>query len=283
MGDTHMKKNYQLLCSDVDGTLLNSQGKISEANRAAVHAAIRAGKKIVLASGRTWHSLKLYEETLGIHTPGQFGIGFNGGAVYELLPGGGTKLLYNDLMPAAAAQEIFAAMSPRVARYDGMHMLAYNNEGYLIAEESIVATKLYDEMIKLGARTTPSYAQLPGDMYKIILHGKNEDLLEIATFTSAHFAGKCQTMFSASSLLELIPMGVDKGRGVAFLAQYLGIPMEEVITMGDEANDIAMLQRAGLGVAVANAVPDAVAAAALHLPASNNDSALAVVINDYLF
>jgi len=273
---------YQLLCSDVDGTLLNKQGEISEANRAAAGAAIRAGKKIVLCSGRTWHSLKFYEETLGLSMAGQYGIGFNGGVVYEILAGGKTKLLMNDLMPAAIAQEIFAALAPRIAAYDEMHMLAYNNEGLLIAEEALQESRLFDEMVKLGAHVTPSYAQLPGDMYKILVHGKHAELREIEAFTSSYFAGKCQSMFSAESLLELIPMGVDKGRGVRFLARHLGIPIGEVIAMGDEANDIAMLQAAGLGVAVANAVPAAIAAADVHINAGCNDSALAVVINDYL-
>jgi len=273
---------YQLLCSDIDGTLLDNQSEISEANIAAVQAAVRAGKRVVLASGRTWHSMKMYEERLGIHTPGQFGVGFNGGVVYEILDGGEVRLLHSDLMPEATAQEIFAEMAPVVARYEGMYMLAYNNEGHLIAEESLRDSELFAEMVSMGARVTRSYAELPGDMYKILIFGEHENLLDASAFAKAQFAGKCQCMFSARQLLELIPMGVDKGRGVSFLAAHLGIPMSQVICMGDEGNDLAMLQAAGLGIAVANAVPDAIAAADVHLDVSNNESALAKVINHYL-
>jgi len=274
--------DYQLLCTDIDGTLLDNNGEISDDNVAAVQAAMRAGKRVVLASGRTWHSMKMYEERLGIYTPGHFGVGFNGGAVYEILGGGQTRLLHADLMPAATAQEIFAAMAPMAARFNGMYMLAYNNEGHLIAEEALRETTLFDEMVKLGARVTRTYAELPGDMYKILLFGAHEDLLQAADFAKTQFAGKCQCMFSARQLLELIPMGVDKGRGVSFLAAHLGIPMSQVICMGDEGNDLAMLRAAGLGVAVANAVPDTVDAADVHLDVSNNDSALAAVIHRYL-
>lgn len=277
-----MKKNYQLLCTDVDGTLLDSKGQISEANHDAVTSAIRAGKKVVLASGRTWRSLKFYEKKLGIYTPGQFGIALNGGAVYEIVGEGEVKLLHRDLMPAADAQEIFTTMAPKIAPYNEMHMLAYNNEGILIAEESLKSSRLYSEMIRLGAQTTPSYTELPGDIYKILIHGNNEDLREIASFTTTQFAKKCQSMFSANSLLELIPIGVDKGRGISFLAMYLGIPIEEVIALGDEENDIAMLLTAGLGIAVANAVPEAAAAADVHLTVSNDKNALAAAIEKYL-
>ncbi|MCL2203301.1 MAG: Cof-type HAD-IIB family hydrolase [Defluviitaleaceae bacterium] len=274
--------SYQLLCTDVDGTLLNSHGKISPGNRAAIQAAVAAGKKIVLASGRSWRSLTFYEQELGLDVPGQYGIGFNGGAVYEILDSGGVKLHHALLMPNAIALEIFATLAPVVANYNEMHMLAYNNEGYLIAEAALRATRLFDEMKRLGAKTVPSYQTQTCDMYKILIHGTHEDLLEIADFSAARFPGQCQTMFSARHLLELTPMGVGKGSGIAFLAELLRIPIAQVIAMGDEANDITMLQTAGLGIAVANAVPAAVTAANLHLPASNNEDAVSAVINQYL-
>jgi len=274
--------SYRLFCTDVDGTLLNNQGEITEAVKAAVKTATAADKKIVLCSGRTWLSLKFYEQQLGLHVPGQYGIGFNGGAVYEILDGGETKLLHSKLMPINIAHEIFTALPPVIAGYEGMHMLAYNNEGYLIAEEALRDSKLFDEMVKLGAKVIPAYADERGDMYKILVHGKHEDLLEIAAFTTTRFGGKCQTMFSAHTLVELIPLDVDKGRGIEILAAHLGIRLDEVIAVGDEANDIAMLQAAGLGIAVANAVPSAVAAADVHLTVSNNEDAVSTAINEYL-
>jgi len=273
---------YQMLCTDVDGTLLNKKGEITEGNHRAVAAALQAGKKIVLCSGRTWHSLRIYENALGLDVPGQYGIGFNGGAVYETVAPGEKKLLSSDQMPQVIAREIFNALEPVVARYNEMYVVAYNNEGTLIAEASMETSEKFDELRRLGARSVLKYTEVPGDMYKILVHGKHEALQEIAAFTREKFAGKCQTMFSAHMLLELIPMGVDKGRGVAFLAEHLGIPLEAVIAVGDEANDIAMLKKAGLGVAVGNAVSDAVAAADVHLTETNNDDAVGVVIEKYL-
>ena len=273
---------YQMLCTDVDGTLLNNKGEITEGNKKAVAAALAAGKKIVLCSGRTWHSLRIYENTLGLDIPGQYGIGFNGGAVYETVSPGEKRLLYSEQMPRSIAREIFATIEPIVAGYSEMYIVAYNNEGTLIAEASMENMDKFDELRRLGARTVPKYTEVPGDMYKILVHGKHEDLQEIASFTREKFAGKCQTMFSARSLLELLPLGVDKGRGITFLAAHLGIPLEAVIAVGDEANDIAMLQQAGLGIAVANAVPDAKAAADVQLTATHNEDAVGVAIHTYL-
>jgi hypothetical protein len=280
VGEARMK--YQMLCTDVDGTLLNSKGEITEAVCQAVHTAVSAGKKVVMCSGRTWRSLKFYEEALGLSIPGQYGIGFNGGVVYEILGGGEVKLLYRDLMPIAIAREIFTTLPPLIAQFNEMHLLAYNNEGRLIAEAALQDSKLFDEMKRLGAQVVPAYTDETEDMYKILVHGAHEDLLKIAEFATVNYAEKCQTMFSAHSLLELIPIGVDKGCGITFLAKHLNIPIEEVIAMGDEANDIAMLKAAGLGIAVANATPSAIEAANIHLSASNNDDAVSVVINQYL-
>ncbi|MCL2189870.1 MAG: Cof-type HAD-IIB family hydrolase [Defluviitaleaceae bacterium] len=273
---------YEMLCSDVDGTLLNSEGKISEGNCAAVQEALKKGKKIVLCSGRTWRSLKFYEETLGTHIAGQFGIGFNGGVVYEILPNGEVKLLHSHMMPHAISHEIFTVLPPIVAQYNEMTIVAYNNKGHLIVEKSLDGSGLFDEMRKLGAHTVPSYIAETGDMYKVLVHGKNEELQQLAAFCKERFAGKCQTMFSARTLLELTPMGVDKGQGVKFLAAHMGIPIEAVIAVGDEANDSAMLKAAGLGIAVANAVPCAVEAADIQIKQSNNDSAVGAVIREYL-
>jgi hypothetical protein len=273
---------YQMLCIDVDGTLLNSKGEISDANRNAVKAAVAAGKKVVLCSGRTWFSLRHYEEILGLNVPGQYGIGLNGGAVYEHLESGETHLLHSELMAEGIAQEIFATLAPVIAGYDEMHMLAYNCEGRLVTEEAMRHSDLYDEMRRLGARLVPTFADIKGDVYKILIHGEHDDLLRLKEFVSDRFDGRCQTMFSAHRLLELIPVGVDKGLGVKFLSDYLGIPMEEIITLGDEANDIAMLRAGGLGIAVGNAVPSAVEAADVHLPESNDRDAVSAVINKYL-
>ena len=280
MGDEEIK--YEMLCSDVDGTLLNNDRKVSAANRNAVQDAIKAGKKVVLCSGRTWWSLKLHEEALGTHIAGQYGIGFNGGVVYEILPDGEVKLLFSEMIPHAISQEIFISLAQEVAKYEDICIVAYNHEGYLIIEDGLKNLNLFDEMKKMGGQVVPSFADEKGDMYKILLHGKNEDLLKLAKFCEKQYHGKCQMVFSAEQLLELVPMGVDKGRGVRFLAQHIGIDIASVITIGDEANDIEMLRDAGLGIAVANAKPSAIAAADIHLSVSNHDDAVAYAIRTYL-
>ena len=90
------------------------------------------------------------------------------------------------------------------------------------------------------------------------------------------------TTFSSGRYYEFNPAGVDKGFGLRALADYLGIDIADTIACGDSANDMAMLEAAGVGVVVSNASHDAAAIADYRAKSSCNDGIFAEVLEKFI-
>ena len=89
-------------------------------------------------------------------------------------------------------------------------------------------------------------------------------------------------LFSCPQYLEVVPEGISKQTGIQFLAKQLGVTIADTIAVGDETNDIEMIKAAGLGVAVSNANPAAKEAADYVTTGSNNEDAIAEVIERFV-
>jgi hypothetical protein len=270
--------SYQILFTDLDGTLLNSRGEITEANRQAITKAIAHGKKVVLCSGRSWRSLQYYEQDLGLDKPGCYGVSFNGGVIYVYTDKTGERdFLLKQYMDNALGREIARAL-----KKTGVEIAVYTEDD-LVAEEVTSQIRFYSNFTRIPVRIVNDFDEVTEPFVKILAKGENAVLRETEREMSIRFKdSSCNIFFSSPELLEFGPSDGDKGKGIIFLAEYLNIPLSEVIAMGDEANDITMLQAAGLGIAVANAVPGAKAAADLTLLYNHNQDAVSHVIHTYL-
>jgi hydroxymethylpyrimidine pyrophosphatase-like HAD family hydrolase len=112
----------------------------------------------------------------------------------------------------------------------------------------------------------PDYAgdissALDSDVSKLLLLGRNTELKRLEEDFAKLNRSDCGVVFSSKNLIEFMPPGVSKGNALIEAAGRLGVPMEEVIAIGDQDNDVSMIKAAGLGAAVANAVPGARSAA----------------------
>ena len=109
---------------------------------------------------------------------------------------------------------------------------------------------------------------------------KNEEILEIEKVLRTHKrADEFDFIRSERALFEILPKGINKGVIINKLSEYLGIDKKKTIAVGDYNNDVAMLREAGVGIAVANACPEALAAADM-VTVSNEEHAIARVIRD---
>ena len=107
-----------------------------------------------------------------------------------------------------------------------------------------------------------------------------EELLGVKQALAEHeLADKFDFIRSERTLYEILPKGVGKGLAIKGLVDYLGIDPERTIAVGDYNNDISMFQAAKVGIAVANACPDAIAAADF-VTVSNEEHAIAAIISD---
>ena len=254
-----------LIALDLDGTLLNSEKKISPRNRAALAAAQAQGVKVVLTTGRPLKAMDFLLEELG--TAGlkeEYTITFNGGLVQR-------------------------------------------NNGEILSKVVLapedVAT-IHDETARLGL---PLDAISEGTVYEIhadrkslySLYNPNLNFIEtdFKDLPSTISYNKCVTAVdqirpdlfqdyeifkSREMLLEWCPKNVHKATGLEALAAILGLTSDQVMACGDEANDLSMIQWAGLGVAMGNAVPAVKEVAALVAPVTNDQDAVAWAIENYV-
>lgn len=242
-------QTYKLIALDMDGTLLTEEKTVSAENREAIAAALKAGKSVIMSTGRGVQSAMPYIKELGLNTPI---VTVNGGEVWEA-PG---KLLSRQLMETAAVHELHALAQ----KYD-VWWWAYAVEGIFNREsEAMDIDKLH--WLKFGYFT------------------ENEEKLKHIR-AAAETMGRFEITNSHPCNIELNPQGISKASGVQAVCKLLGIEMSEVIAMGDSENDISMIQAAGLGVAMGNAQEE-VKRIANVTTVTNDEHAVARIIDEYL-
>ena len=266
----------KLLATDLDGTLLNSNGGISQQNFEAVAEAAALGLQVIFATGRPprWMT-EIPDLTQFVSTA----ICANGALIYDLKSREVISAQYINPEAGISAIEHIRSIDPNatfaveIARDFDDFVL---DDSYRPRWETprdvlrVPAEQLFDsqKVIKLLARPSRE-AQLTADSF--VAHA--EALI-------ANIVGVTHSN-SYDVLLEMSPLGVDKGSTLAGMAADWGFAQSEVAAVGDMPNDIPMVTWAGRGAAVDNAHDDLKAIADVLLP-SNDDHAVAVFINRLL-
>jgi Cof subfamily protein (haloacid dehalogenase superfamily) len=253
---------YDLVALDVDGTLLNSRLEISPENRAAVQAARQAGLRPILVSGRPTLTLRKWLELLDLQTSPYISSG--GACVCD--PARAIPIA-EYLLPPEAAETLV-----RVGRAAGLSITKANDRRIVYEGSSERLQQLY-AIERIEIMRVPDILQVAFAPTKVTLIGEPEQLAPV----EAHLRSLALPIYLTYSLpfyLEATRAGVNKGTALKTLAEYLAIPMERIVAIGDQQNDISMLKVAGLGVAVANAPPAVRAAADLVAP-SNDENGVA--------
>jgi HAD superfamily hydrolase (TIGR01484 family) len=240
---------YKLLALDMDGTLLNEKTEISAENAKWIQAAIDAGIYVCFATGRGYPSALPFAEQLGLHSPMVL---VNGGEVRE----SPTKLHSRSLMPP----EYVAALHELGVRYNAWYW-GYSVERVYNKNEWVDDVSMH-EWLKFGFYT--------------------EDQEALAAVAAAiPSIGTFEITNSHPNNIELNPFGVSKASGLLQVCKLLDVEMHEIVACGDSLNDAAMIQAAGLGVAMGNA-QEAVKGMADFVTHSNDEDGVAHVIRTHL-
>lgn len=266
---------YKLLALDVDGTLVTSQGVITPTTRAALLRARERGLMITLATGRRLSTARPQIDELGITIPVILQTG-----AQVVRPSDGAVLYANPLPPDEVAAVVCLAIA------EGVQPILYENTTasqrlfsgpaerdsiamgpYMAARPHLVRRLPYDELARV---------ETPLEIAVV------DDLATVDRAAPRLRAAHCRTLVSYSPtlgayFLEVVHETCSKGEALRWLAQRLGITMDEVVAVGDNYNDREMLQMAGLGVAMANAEPE-IAAIADRIVPSNDDDGIAELI-----
>ena len=262
------RMKYRLLCADLDGTLLTSRKTVSERTRSVLVRKQEEGLVIALASGRTVQGIMPSAGELRLESFGGYVLAFNGGRIVECATG---RTVRSACIPDGAAAELF-----RLARSRGCDLVTYVGDDVVTSGMDNPWARYEARCNGLSMRESADFSEFAGvPLNKCLMAGPPETISLLAGEASAAFGADMEFYRSEPFFLECVPRGVDKGSSLALLAGLLGIHVAATIAFGDGYNDISMLRRAGLGVAMANAREE-VRAAAGYVAASNDEDGLAL-------
>lgn len=271
-----MNPNFpKIFFSDLDGTLLTDENKlISPATYEAIRKFVAAGNYFCICTGRPEASALDVQERLGLNLGEKnYVVAYNGGVILESPSG---KAVYRNGLEKPLVSKIFA-----LAREYDVYCHTYQGK-YILAPFAGDSLAYYTRPVNMPYIINEDPASLlNGPVGKVICvelydHEKQERFREAV---ETKFAGKVSVSYSNSYYLEIVPAGINKGTAVTALASYLGIPVENTIGAGDERNDLELLKGAGLGIAMANAVPQVKEAADVITEDDNNHDGLVPYLN----
>jgi Cof subfamily protein (haloacid dehalogenase superfamily) len=259
----------RLIASDIDGTLLRSDGQMSARTVAALADAEEAGLLVVLCTGRPPRWMKPIADATGHHG---LAVCANGAIVYDLHTEQVIETFPIEVDLARSITSAMKAVLPEIAfaveRASGMlHDSAYVPIAPAQTVEATLEEMLGEPMVKIIAKHPGMTA---GELHAAV-HDAVADLADLVT-----------TTYSSGTIIEISAVGVTKAFALERLAAERGVTADAVVAFGDMPNDIPMLVWAGHGVAVGNAHPDVIAIAD-EVTASNDDDGPAQVIERLLF
>lgn len=267
---------FRLIACDMDETLLTDGRQVSEKNRKAIAAAAERGVKFVPATGRGYTSIAATLKDLDLlGKKDEYVISLNGGILTENAQN--TVLAEFPLRPAAADALYRFGVSQGLCThaYTRDQVYVWNfvpeEEAYMKGRAEVTVTDRRDLSFLDGR-----------PVLKVLFMDTDMAYLRRLEKEAARLAGGLDATYSAGRYLEFNPGGVSKGAGLRRLAEHLGISTEATIAIGDHFNDLSMIQAAGLGVGVANAAAEIKPFCDYVTRATNNEDAVAEVIERFV-
>jgi Cof subfamily protein (haloacid dehalogenase superfamily) len=263
-----------MLAIDLDDTLLRSDLTISFRTRNAIRKAEALGCVIVLASGRIPAAMEQFARLLGLHKRPGYLICNNGAMIQESNTG---KLVYE-----AKITPKTALVAYDLASAEGFPVQLYEDDIMYISRPNEFAD--YDQKLTgLRQVVVENFRAMVGHgCYKLLIPGDPMTLRPLENILETYIGAESTIFTSKPYFLEILPHGVDKGSGLAKVAEILGIPRGAVLAIGDSMNDEAMIRWAGIGVAMANGDERIKDIAAMVTDKSNDDDGVADLIERYI-
>lgn len=270
----------KILFLDLDGTLLNDRKEITPGNRSAIEKAIAAGHQIVVTSGRPLKSALIQAQRLGLAGEGCYVIAYNGAVIYDCFQ---RREIFRRTLDMDTLFQVFEEAGRR-----NIHIQAYDADDTVVIErrcEAAIAQR-YCAAIDLDFRVVEDiHSALASPSVKALMidFQNHEPVAAMEQWILENMAEHADCFFSSRYYLEVVPVGMNKGEAVKQMCRILGAKPENTVAAGDEANDVTMIEAAGVGVAMSNGVPEAKAAANYVTERDNNHDGIAEVIERFLF
>jgi Cof subfamily protein (haloacid dehalogenase superfamily) len=261
---------YKMLAIDIDDTLINDDKEITEGTKRALEQALAQGVTVTLATGRMYASAKQMAAQLALNVPL---ITYQGSLVKNSEDG---EILYERSVSGEAAHYIFD-----YCKRNSLHLQTYLND-ILYVQEDNDKSKSYAALSKIPYTVYPQFHELADKpSTKLLMIDEPARLDEIAVELRNHIGHLVHITKSKPHFLEIIHREGTKGHALRYLAERYGYDMSQVIAIGDSWNDHEMLEAAGFGVAMGNAV-DSLKEIADYVTLSNNEDGVKHVIEKFI-
>ncbi|HBM4504688.1 TPA: sugar-phosphatase [Listeria innocua] len=262
---------YKIIAIDIDGTLLNDAHEITPAVREAIKAAKQKGVKVVLCTGRPLAGIKKSLIELDLLDIGDYVITFNGAVILETAT---EEPLADITLNKSELEEIYAfchAQDVNVTYFDGKNMYVPSRKITEITcqDALLLQTPLYH----LPVEEAPESIHVS----KVMLLDTPEKITDVIKNLPETIKENFYVVRSVPYNLEFLQKGVNKGSALELLVNKLGISQGEVMSIGDQENDITMIEYAGMGVAMGNAT-EHIKEIANYTTTTNNEDGVAKAI-----
>lgn len=284
---------YKLVAIDLDGTMLNQYGIITEKTKKAISKAQEKGVEVMIASGRAITSVKRFSKEINSN---KYFISGNGAITYDIK---NNKILYENILSKTKALKII-----KICEENSIYYNIYTENG-IIAKNLSYNTLYYykDNLTKPDENRThinivenvyDYFEQREEKILKIMICDEHKtvfnsivrklkELSEIEVLEVSHMSRKIIKQGTDEIALEYFytevsAKDVDKWNALEEIIGLMNISKEEVVTIGDNANDLKMITNAGLGVAMGESAPYVKQSADIIAP-TNDEDGVAIILN----
>lgn len=269
-----MKENVKVICCDIDGTLLRDDKSLSEENIYWIKKAVKEKNvSFTLVSGRMYNGVKPFYEPLGVTGPVSC---YNGGTLYDS---------DGNIITEHRINHEIALKLLEIYHKTGVGLILFNDKNWYLEK---LDDFMYPNKKKmyLSECVVGNFDELLNqfDTNKVLFMSPNEEDLDCVDklVREAGLYDGPLTGYRIKPCLELIPSTVNKGLAIDALASYFKVSHANIMALGDDTNDIEMLTKAGVSVAMQNATAQA-KETARYVTDTNNNDGVAKAIKRFVF
>ena len=287
---------YKLIAIDLDGTMLNKYGIVTQNTKDVIKKVQEKGIEVIIASGRTINSVKNFSKEINSEN---YFISGNGAITYDIK---NDKILYENVLSKNKAQQVI-----KICEENSIYYSVYTENGIITKNLNYNTLYYYKENLNKEEKEK-THINIVQDVYnyieekdekilKIMICDNNQlvfksilkkikEITDIEILDVSHMSRKLIKQGTEEIALEyfyteITSKNVDKWNALEMLIEMLNITKDEVITIGDNANDVKMIQNAGLGVAMGESAPYIKEQANIVTESNDNDG-VAKILQQYL-